>query len=257
MKLLTWNCNGALRKKFETLQHFQAELIIIQECENPAKTKDQVYRAWANNSLWVGDNPRKGLGIFASANIKLEPLDWKPRGLKYFIPCRVNDQFNLLGTWCYGGNLLKDYKYIGQLWKYLQLHKKKLGTSNAEFVSSQTMNKHESRSVGTQTANNSIIAGDFNSNVFWDKPRRNWNHSDVVRELNEIGIDSLYHTFYKEDQGQETIPTFIFQKNVSKPYHIDYIFASTELIQNIKSVSVGQPERWLKMSDHMPVICEI
>lgn len=231
MKLLTWNCNGALRKKFDALQYFQADISIMQECENPAKSKDATYRAWANNSLWVGDNPHKGLGIFASPTIKLEKLDWKPLGLKYFIPCRVNNEFNLVGTWCYGGSLLQDYRYIGQLWKYLQLHKKKLGKA--------------------------IIAGDFNSNVFWDKPRRNWNHSDVVRELNTLGMKSMYHTFYKEDQGKETLPTFIFQKNVAKPYHIDYIFASQEIIQNVKTVSVGQPEPWLKMSDHMPVFCEI
>jgi exonuclease III len=231
MKLLTWNCNGALRKKFGPLQRFQADISIIQECENPGKSKYAKYREWASNSFWVGDNPHKGLGIFANPTIKLEKLDWKPRDLKYFIPCRVNDEFNLLGTWCYGGNLLKDYRYIGQLWKYLKLHKNKLGKS--------------------------IIAGDFNSNVFWDKPRRNWNHSDVVHELNDLGLESLYHTFHKEVQGKETQPTFIFQKNVSKPYHIDYMFASRELMQNIKSVSVGRTENWLDKSDHMPIFCEI
>jgi exonuclease III len=241
MKLLTWNCNGALRKKFSSLQDFQADINIIQECENPAKSKDTSYKEWACNALWVGDNPHKGLGIFASPTIKLEQLDWKPRGLKYFIPCRVNDEFNLLGTWCYGGNLIKDYKYIGQLWKYLKLHKQKLSRC----------------SVSTQTMGNAIIAGDFNSNVFWDRPHRNWNHSDVVRELQALSMDSLYHSFYQEDQGKETQPTFIFQKNTAKPYHIDYLFGSNELIQNIKSVSIGKPKHWLDKSDHMPVFCEV
>lgn len=231
MKLLSWNCNGALRKKFASLEGYEADIVIIQECENPAQSKDIAYRDWANNSIWLGDNPNKGLGIFANSTIKLEKLDWKPRGLKYFIPCRINNDFNLLGTWCYGGSLLNDYLYIGQLWKYLKLYKGELGKS--------------------------IIAGDFNSNVYWDKPRRNWNHSDVVRELNKLSLESLYHKFYKESQGEETQPTFIFQKNIAKPYHIDYIFASEKLTQNLKSVSVGNSERWLGLSDHMPVFCEI
>jgi exonuclease III len=256
MKLLTWNCHGALRKKFKSLEDFQADMAIIQECENPALCKDVVYREWAGKYLWVGDNPHKGLGIFARPEIKLEKLDWRPRGLKYFIPCRVNDEFNLLGTWCYGGNRIKNFKYIGQLWKYLQLHKKKLGTHPSPASAQTTGIKAKSRSVKTQTAVKAMIAGDFNSNVFWDKPRRNWNHSDVVRELSELSLQSVYHTFYNEQQGHEKLPTFIFQKNTAKPYHIDYIFASQVFTQRVKQVSIGKPEHWIALSDHMPVLCE-
>ena len=144
----------------------------------------------------------------------------------------MNSDFTLLGTWCHGhGADSPAFGYIGQLWKYLQKHKTKLKKS--------------------------IIAGDFNSNVFWDKRNRWWNHSDVVRELKELGIESLYHRYFSEDQGKESQPTFYLYKNQTKPYHIDYIFTSEEFTKSVKGMSIGRASKWLKLSDHLPVFCEI
>jgi endonuclease/exonuclease/phosphatase family metal-dependent hydrolase len=104
---------------------------------------------------------------------------------------------------------------------------------------------------------NCIITGDFNSNSIWDKPRRTWNHSNVVNELRELKIESFYHLDKKEEQGQETTPTLYLQRNLNKPYHIDYIFGSDSFSKRLKSVTVGQPEKWLEISDHMPVIGDL
>jgi exonuclease III len=65
MKIITWNCNGAFRKKFHALLQFNADIIVIQECENPAESKDLEYNNWAKNYLWIGDSKNKGLAIFA------------------------------------------------------------------------------------------------------------------------------------------------------------------------------------------------
>ncbi len=208
---------------------YNEDIYVIQECENPETVKEKDFREWGKTFLWRGKKGRKGLAVFADSKIEINLLDWDAKKLEHFIACQINGDFNLVGTWCHGASLRR-YSYIGQLWKYLQLHKSKLGKA--------------------------IIAGDFNSNKFWDKKGRKWNHSEVVRELSECKIESLYHKHFTENQGEERQPTFYLQKNLSKPYHIDYIFASDMVQNTLKSVDVGLPEKWLKLSDHMPIVCE-
>lgn len=231
MKIITWNCNGALRNKFESLLDFDADLIIVQECENPAEAKDKKYIDWAVNNLWVGDTKSKGIGIFAKQNIDLQRLNWSDiymgHKVKHFLPCSVNKQFELLAVWTHQNNS-PNFGYIGQLWKYLQI------------------NKHH--------LTNTIIAGDFNSNIIWDEWDRWWNHSDVVKELKTINIESLYHTYTKEEQGKESQPTFFLQRNMLKPYHIDYCFASIQFVDKLSNVTIEPFEKWKHLSDHSPMI---
>lgn len=58
MKIITWNCNGAFRKKYEHLMSLNANILVIQECENPEETKDEKYKLWAENYLWIGDSKK-------------------------------------------------------------------------------------------------------------------------------------------------------------------------------------------------------
>lgn len=231
MRIITWNCNGALRKKFSQLLTFNADIVIIQECENPVESKDKAYIDWAVNYLWIGETKNKGIGVFAKAGIKLSRLDWPNEHMghtvKHFLPCRVNDQFNILAVWLHQNNS-PTFGYIGQFWKYLQVNK--------ELMS------------------NAIVVGDFNSNVKWDEWDRWWNHSDVVRELSEIGIESVYHKYTEEEQGKETQPTFYLHRNVSKSYHIDYCFAPTHFVDKVKSMRLGTYDEWISISDHVPLI---
>lgn len=234
MKIVTWNCNGALRNKFENLSDFNADIYIIQECENPKQTNHDEYKSWANNYLWNGENKNKGLGIFVKDKINIELLNWsnlyKDHTVKHFLPCLINDEFQLLGIWSSQNNS-PNFGYIGQIWKYLQLNKlffKKI-----------------------------IIAGDFNSNSIWDEWDRWWNHSDVVKELKELEIESLYHKFYKEEQSKETKPTFFLHRKTEKPYHIDYVFASKDISENLTKFEIAEKAKWLRLSDHLPVICEL
>jgi endonuclease/exonuclease/phosphatase family metal-dependent hydrolase len=98
-----------------------------------------------------------------------------------------------------------------------------------------------------------LACGDFNSNVCWDKKSRHWNHSDVVRELEELDVHSMYHEHFGESQGEETKPTLFMQRKLDRPYHIDYAFASKSLMSG-GSIEVGHPDQWLEVSDHMPIV---
>jgi len=72
MRIVSWNCNGAFRKKLGALNALDVDVCIIQECEDPARCADPEYKAWASNFLWVGTNKNRGLGVFAKQGISLE-----------------------------------------------------------------------------------------------------------------------------------------------------------------------------------------
>jgi exonuclease III len=230
MKIVTWNCNGAFRKKFEHLVNINADIYVIQECEDPERCKDQSYKNWASNYLWIGNNKNSGLGVFAKENLLLKNFDWDSAGLQSFIPFTINNEFTVLAVWTKQANS-PTFQYIGQLWKYLQAHQSKLSSSK------------------------SIICGDFNSNVCWDKWDRWWNHSDVVSDLAKIDIHSIYHHANNLEQGKETSPTFYLHRKLEKPYHIDYAFASSSLLASV-NLEIGKFNEWISFSDHMPVFFE-
>jgi len=230
MRIISWNCNGALRKKFHRLLTLKADVYVIQECEDPNLSSDLQYKNWALGSLWVGTSRHRGIGVFSS-QAQLTKLDWDSNGLELFLPFIISGGITALAVWTREANS-PTFRYIGQAWKYLQAHREKIPRQNT------------------------IVCGDFNSNARWDVWDRWWNHSDVVREFSQIGIESVYHHHFGEQQGKESQPTFFHHRKTAKPYHIDYAFVSSDLLAS-STISVGQPEQWLEFSDHMPVILEI
>ncbi len=248
MRLVSWNCNGALRKKHQLVDELNADILIIQECENP-KESTESYREWAGEHLWTGKSKHKGIGVFSKHNHTLShckwdgeynveglspghpALRWKTSDLELFLPCESNNGITLLAVWTrLAGSSI--FGYIGQFWKYLQIHRQDISASKC------------------------IIIGDLNSNSTWDKPDRWWNHSDVVNELRNIGMESLYHFQHKEEHGIESLPTFFMHRNTERPYHIDYTFMPNDLL-NQSIVKIGSKTEWLSLSDHLPLIIDI
>jgi exonuclease III len=234
MRILTWNCGGALRKKIDRLDELQPDIVIVQECEDPQINTNRNYKNWANKYLWIGDNKNKGLGIFIFNDIQLEFLPWNNiynnLPVKYFLPCKIDNKFNLLAVWNHFNNS-KAFGYIGQFWKYLQINRNKF--------------------------TNILISGDFNSNSIWDEPDRWWNHGDVVKELQALEIESIYHQLYSKNHGEEEDYTFYLYKRLEKKYHIDYSFISTKLYSHVKKFKIGEYQKWIDLSDHVPIIIDL
>jgi len=245
MKIVSWNCNGALRRKTEQIDAISADIIVIQECEDPAQSTKK-YRQWVGgNYLWKGETKNKGIGIFSRNGHKIEPLKWDGKftikglrthskavtwtsnELQSFLPVMIDDKYLLIAIWAKQANS-PNFGYIGQLWKYIKIHREKMHRDNT------------------------ILCGDLNSNAIWDVPDRWWNHTDVVQELEEIGLNSLYHHITKEPQGKETKKTFYMNRKKDKSYHIDYVFLSKNLI-NDSTLKIHSFDHWIEYSDHVPL----
>lgn len=245
MKIVTWNCNGALRKKLSEVDDLDADVLVVQECEDPQLYNGN-YFDWAGDYLWIGTTKNKGIGVFPKKGNRVNKLSWHgsfainglvpvhnstawtTSDLRLFLPFSLDERVTVLAVWTKGSDN-ESFRYVGQLWKYLQIHMKDLS--------------------GPST----IIIGDLNSNAVWDRKDRWWSHSGVVAELANAGIRSLYHHAMQEEQGAESIPTFYLQRNLSKPYHIDYVFVSSDLIST-SSLEIGKSSDWLPLSDHVPLV---
>ena len=112
MKIITWNCNGALRKKLAEADSLQADVLVIQECEDPSLS-DPAYLEWAGDYLWVGESKNRGIGIFPRNGHRVQKLNWSDRftlsglqsksaalswqtdNLRLFLPFTINDEITL------------------------------------------------------------------------------------------------------------------------------------------------------------------
>ena len=70
MKLVTWNCQGAFRKKADFILALQPDILVIQECELPDKLKFSPTTPKPNDMYWYSDGGKKGVGIFSYSNYK-------------------------------------------------------------------------------------------------------------------------------------------------------------------------------------------
>ena len=229
MKILSWNCNCKFRDKYHLLDKYNADILIIQECEDPQHSSNSAYKLWAKNYLWIGDNKHKGLGIFAQTNNTLETLFPTSNTYQLFLPVLINNQYPLIGVWTKSASTTKK-GYINQLWNFLVENRKALDFSKI------------------------IIAGDWNSNSQWDKKRPEGNHTDVVKLLKIENVHSAYHYLNNVEQGVEKEATFFLYRKIEKSFHIDYIFVNKSWFTQDSSFSLFRPDEWLKHSDHVPIL---
>ena len=223
----------AFRNKYEHIKGFNPDLLVLQECEHEEKIRATIPDLNPNQFFWHGDNKHKGVAIISFQNYSLSLSDKYNPEFKYIIPytCRIsNKPINLFVIWAMP-HKIKSKSYVGQIWNAIQYYQDLL-------------------------TYDSLLIGDFNSHVMWDKERRPGNHSGVVSFLAEREIFSVYHTVNDIQAGREIDPTFYMYKNETKPYHMDYCFASKSLLQNAK-MTVGIYKDWIKLSDHMPLYIDL
>jgi hypothetical protein len=221
----------AYRKKAAFILSQKPDIAIIPECEHPDKLKFVPGVRIPTDILWCGKSFNKGLGIFSYSDYKFSLHNNYNPEFKNILPVIVTGgkiDFTLFAIWANNPED-KGYEYIGQVWKALNYYDDLLRDEKT------------------------ILAGDFNSNTIWDKPRREGNHSTVVALLESKKIYSTYHRFFNQQQGREKHNTLFMYRHPDKAYHIDYCFTSADFIEKIADVKVGTHKKWGKLSDHTPL----
>ncbi len=161
MKIATWNCNMAFRKKAAFILADKPDIVIVPECENPERLNFDLNTQKPTDVFWYGENPNKGLGVFSYSNYRFSLLKIHNPSFKTILPLAVTGgkiDFTLFAIWA-NNSSEKNSQYIEQVWKAIH------------YYDSIIKNKA------------TILIGDFNSNTIWDKPRREGNHSAVVKKL--------------------------------------------------------------------------
>ena len=104
----------------------------------------------------------------------------------------------------------------------------------------------------------SLIAGDFNSNACWNNHfKREFNHDSLVAFLEKNKFFSLYHHFAGCVHGAEKEATIFMYRDEKRPYYIDYVFAHEKVLDKRPVFKIGTYGDWSKYSDHMPLFVEI
>lgn len=230
MRIVTWNCNGAFRKKHNLLDRYACDLAIIQETEDIG-TLGQVGPMGDGAWCWHGGGTGKGLAVVARPTIQVQPLNWMTGGAELFLPVQVDGRFNLVAVWTKRSRTAIG-SYVGQAAEYVR-------HNAAEIAKAPT-----------------LLVGDFNSNAIWDKRHKRDNHSSLAKQLGEMGLTSLYHAAQSENPGKEQTPTLYFHKNRQQVFHIDYVFLPQLVLPSARIVEIGSPDDWLRYSDHMPIVFE-
>ena len=99
LRIVTWNCNMALRLKFDRLLSLQPDVAVVQECADPDGANG--WRPDCAAYDWIGFNPDKGLGIFTFGDLALTRHPGYSETYALYLPVVVSGwcRFNLLGLW--------------------------------------------------------------------------------------------------------------------------------------------------------------
>jgi exodeoxyribonuclease III len=146
MRLISWNCQGAFRKKADLILALHPDVLVIQECEHPDKYIYNPTNKKSDSQYWYGDSRHKGIYISSFNDCKIELLsDFNPK-FRYILPFHVTGHgktITLLAIWAMNNKENYDARYIGQVWLAINYYADLLGAAT-------------------------ILVGDFNSNKIWD-----------------------------------------------------------------------------------------
>jgi exodeoxyribonuclease III len=239
LRIVVWNCNKGLHSKYEKLLALQPDVAVIPECADMHILRKKAPHFLPTSALWIGDDHQKGLGVFTFGPYHAEQSGTYRNAFPHISPIRIRGptDFNLLAVWACHAHKNSYEARQGPLMRAMDAYR--------TFIQDGP----------------TVVAGDFNDNVLWDKPKRVNNHGANVRALTSFGLRSAYHQCREIDQGQETEPTIYWRdRKIDGPrYHIDYCFVPEYWINEGLAVEVGGYQEWVGrgLSDHVPLVVDV
>jgi exodeoxyribonuclease-3 len=234
MKIVTWNANMAVRRKFTALRALDPDIAIVPECEREIPLNEGVSFAW------IGRINHKGLGVFGFGDYSITLDPSYDKRLQWVAPIQVRgpSQFLLLAMWSYAH-------------RATEFHPLEPTSSQPQQALTVYRSLYADQAL--------VAAGDFNNNLQWDRPGKPGNWEVTVERLAEAGLVSAYHDHRKEPFGSEREPTLYWRdrKIDGHTYHIDFCFVPTTW--QVDAVEIGSFADWVGagLSDHVPVIVDV
>jgi len=237
MRLVSWNCGSGFHRKVKALCALAPDVAIVQECADLDTLARKAPEFTPACAIWTGNNPNRGLGVFSFGRYRLERAG-DDSTITYALAARVlgPSTFNLVALWSHYGTAPLRVATPGPTLMALRAYSSLL------------------------IEGPSIMAGDLNNNVRWDKPGKASNHANTIAAGAELGLVSAYHAFHGIEHGAERHPTLYWRDRTrdGPTFHIDYVFVPKVAAGLMDRVAVGSYAKWIArgLSDHAPVVVD-
>jgi hypothetical protein len=199
LRIVVWNCNGALHRKWERLLALRPDVAVVAESAHPEILRRKAPRFAFAYCEWDGWNRDQGLAVFSFGECALERTAQESK-YQIFMPLQVRGPhpFHLLAVWAF--SVMAPFRAI---------------------TNSPSIRAALAHYTPFLSSAPSVVAGDFNSSPIWDRPGERSNHAESVADLRERGLESAYHLSTGCSPGAECDATLFHGRKIESRYHID------------------------------------
>ena len=241
LRIVSWNCAGALHRKWQHLLSLEPDIAIVPEACMPQRLSfDRSSIEAPVDSVWIGRLPYKGLGVFSFGDWRIQRRPNFEERLEWILPLAVTGEveFTLVAVWAMN-------------------HRAR--TPVPEGLPRPQPHAAADLYGFDAEAERLVVVGDFNSAPQWDTPK-NPRFADLINRYEGAGLRSVYHALSGQPFGSESQPTHWWRdrKADGPTYHIDYAFVPEGWL-HASTMEIGGYERWVTQagSDHAPLIVDI
>lgn len=224
-----WNANMALAgRKAERLATMEPrpDVAVVAECAHDAEVPG------LERVVWTGSLPKKGLAVFARPELKASVDPSFDSALEWFLPVHLAAMdVDVLAVWAMN---------------------RRAGSGPRRWRTRRALGHY----APLLARGRGVVLGDFNDNLRWDTPAYPA-FAGTLEELGSKGYVSVHHALTGERHGAEAAVSLYWQRKLGQPYLVDHAFVPAEWLPRVRTFAIGDANRWLDVSDHMPLFVEL